>query len=74
MGNYTCDHQHECIVYRRYPKLCYLNMSDEERQSLGGSCPIADEYKRVPEEPNLICPTGLLRKFLAGKTVRGETL
>ena len=71
---YECEHEHECRVHIKYPELCYLNMTDKERASVGMSCPIAEEYRNVPEEPNLICPTGLLRKFIAGKTERGKRL
>jgi hypothetical protein len=68
-----CEHQEECVVRERYPELCYQNMTDLERLSLGDSCPVADEYQNVPDD-YLVCPTGIIRKLMHGDSIRGERL
>lgn len=73
MSEQPCEHQDECVVRQRYPELCYMNMSDKDRESLGGSCVVADEYRNVPED-YLVCPSGLLRKIIHRDTIRGERL
>jgi hypothetical protein len=69
----NCKYAAECRVHIAYPELCYLNMSDRERVSLGNSCPVADEYKLVPEEPvhNLVCPSGLMKAISEEKPAGG---
>jgi hypothetical protein len=75
MENYNCEHEHECRVSKYYPDLCYLNMSDKERRSLGGNCPIALEYANVPDEPSdLIAPSGLMRRIESGKSIKGHNI
>ena len=71
---YDCEHQNECRTRQVYPEFCYMNMTDKQRIAMGTSCPIADEYKRVPEEQYLECPQGLMRKFMAGGTEKGKAL
>ena len=71
---YDCEHKQECRVRKKYPDLCYLNMKENERKSLGDSCPIFEEYNRIPEEVHdIVCPSGLLRKIISGK-VSGRRL
>ena len=71
---YDCEHQFECRVRKSYREFCYLEMTDKQRASMGMSCPIADEYKNVPEPINEICPTGLMRKLISGKNLKGKKL
>jgi len=68
-----CEHEEECVVRKRYRELCFQNMTEQEKSSLGNSCPVSDEYQNVPED-YLVCPTGIIRKLMHGDTIRGERL
>ena len=68
-----CEHAFECRVRSRYKELCFDLMSDKDKEALGGSCPVAEEYSKIPED-YLVCPTGIVRRLMRGDTIKGERL
>jgi len=75
MTEETCPYEDECRVRQKYPEFCYLNMNEQDRNSVGNSCVFKEEYDGISEEiHDLICPTGLMRKLMRGDFVKGRKL
>jgi len=72
---YKCPYEDNCRTRNKYPEFCYLNMNEQNRNSVGNSCVFREEFERIPPEIHeLICPTGLMRKLMRGDFVKGKKL